>query len=111
MNEFDEAAKVIIDMNNEAQELEQRYWPKHRLVKKTQNRVKVLSDFHDFCLRVIKQQHHELKLMRANYVASQMIRAKRQGTTYEKMAKDRGEDPKKWKILDEVDELIRELNG
>jgi predicted dinucleotide-binding enzyme len=111
MNEFEEAAKVIIDMNNEAHELERRYGSKSRLVIKMKKQVEILSNFHDSCLRVMKKQHHELKLMRANYVASQMIRAKREGKSYQQMAKERGSDPTQWKILDEVDELIRKLNG
>ena len=109
---FEKAQKTIIDMSNELPGMEDRYGKESPLVKKLTERVIVLSGFHDYCLRIIQQQHHELKLFRANYTASQMIRAKRQGKSYHQMAIEGGpNDPEKWKVLDEVDELIKEVRG
>ena len=96
-------------MNNELQNLEDRYGKKSKLVKRLSERVVTLSDFHDYCLRLINHQHNELKLFRANYTASQMIKAKRQGKSYQQMALEAGSDGEKWKILDEVDALIMEV--
>lgn len=108
---FEKAQKTIIEMSNDLPGLQDRYGKESALVKKLTERVMVLSDFHDYCLGIIQQQHSDLKFFRANYTASQMIKANRQGKKWEDMAKEAGWDAEKWKVIDRVDELIKEVRG